>query len=393
MMHLLIGKLPLLGYQDGELTLRHPAADSFALLAEKMAGARAVSRVTMGDRPGLHAFEVDRAGRGPLLVVWDHRDPFDGEDEPPAEVTWPWPAAAATVTDVFGRTRTARCQDGQIRLPVSVTPLFVEPQGHSSSLRSALLPGRHTCRLGARLGGMRRRAQAGVVYRGWVHRIESGRARVAMVASYRAVTDDVGTLDEDELARPSRCRHWSRADLLFHMLLDAQRALVTFATPAAGEPDVDFISYWTPFRPGAEGYAAHARFVRRVASSYRSELVIAGQWAETAAAAAHVAATLPADVKVATQGHVLFAGDFLATLAVEATVHHLDLVAGDERLSGPSCPGLAVARETLDGALGEPVPVGWDDVDYVLKATGRVELTADDRVGLGVLASRFPLLG
>lgn len=214
-----------------------------------------------------------------------------------------------------------------------------------------------------------------------------------MVASYRAVTDDVGTLDEDELARPSRCRGWSRADLLFHMLLDAQRALVTFAAPAAGEPDVDFISYWTPFRPGAEGYAGHARFVRRVASSYRSDLVIAGQWAETSAAAAHVAATLPADVKVATQGHVLFAGDFLATLAVEATVHHLDLVAGDERLSGPSGPGLAVARETLDGALGEPVPAGWDDVDYVLKATGRVELTADDRADLGVLAARFPLLG
>ena len=134
MMHLLIGKLPLLGYRDGDLAVRHPAAESFALLAEKMADARSVSRVSTADRPGLYAFEVDRAGRGPLLVVWDHRDPFDGEDEPPAEVTWPWPAAAATVTDVFGRTRTARCQDGrtrtargkdgQIRLAVSVTPLL-----------------------------------------------------------------------------------------------------------------------------------------------------------------------------------------------------------------------------------------------------------------------------
>jgi hypothetical protein len=35
-------------------------------------------------------------------------------------------ASAATVTDVFGRTWTARHQDGQIRLPVSATPLFVE---------------------------------------------------------------------------------------------------------------------------------------------------------------------------------------------------------------------------------------------------------------------------
>ena len=94
MMHLLIGKLPLLGYRDGDLAVRHPAAQTFALLAEKMAGARAVSRVTADGPPGLYAFEVDRAGRGPLLVVWDHRDPFDGEDEPPAEVTWPWPAAS-----------------------------------------------------------------------------------------------------------------------------------------------------------------------------------------------------------------------------------------------------------------------------------------------------------
>ena len=81
MMHLLIGKLPLLGYRDGDLAVRHPAAESFALLAEKMADARSVSRVSTADRPGLYAFEVDRAGRGPLLVIWDHRDPFDGEDE------------------------------------------------------------------------------------------------------------------------------------------------------------------------------------------------------------------------------------------------------------------------------------------------------------------------
>jgi hypothetical protein len=67
----------------------------------------------------------------PLLVIWDHRDPFDGEDEPSADVAWPWPAAAATVTDVFGRTQTTQCQDGQIRLPVSVTPLFVEAPARS----------------------------------------------------------------------------------------------------------------------------------------------------------------------------------------------------------------------------------------------------------------------
>jgi hypothetical protein len=177
------------------------------------------------------------------------------------------------------------------------------------------------------------------------------------------------------------------------MLLDAQRALVTFATPATGTADVDFVSYWAPFHPGADGYDVHARFVRRAASAYRSDLAIVAQWSETAAAAAYAATTLPADAKVATRGHVLAAGDFLATLTVEATIHHLDLVAGDQAHAGPSGPGLAVTRETLDGVLGQPVPAGWDDVGYALKATGRARLTADDRTRLGALADRFPLLG
>jgi hypothetical protein len=226
-----------------------------------------------------------------------------------------------------------------------------------------------------------------------MRRIDPDRARAAMVASYQAVTDDVGKLGEDELARPSRCRGWSRGDLLFHMLLDAQRALVTFATPAAGEPDVDFVSYWAPFQPGAEGYLRHARSTRRIASSFESDLAIAALWTETAMAAARAAAALPAGINVATQGHVLAAADFLATLAVEATIHHLDLTAGETSLAGPSGAGLAATRETLDGVLGQPVPAGWDDVTYVLKATGRTELTDGDRASLGALTARLPLLG
>jgi hypothetical protein len=83
MMHLLIGKLPLLGYRDGSLVCRNPAAE-------------AVTRRT-----------------APLLALRDHRDAFHGEDEPSVSVTWPWPAVTATVTDVFG----------EIELPVSVTPV------------------------------------------------------------------------------------------------------------------------------------------------------------------------------------------------------------------------------------------------------------------------------
>ncbi len=61
-----------------------------------------------------------------------------------------------------------------------------------------------------------------------------------MTASYQAVTDDLGKLDEDALARPSGCHGWSGADLLFHLLLDAQRAFITFATQGHLLPAGDF---------------------------------------------------------------------------------------------------------------------------------------------------------
>ncbi len=90
---------------------------------------------------------------------------------------------------------------------------------------------------------------------------------------------------------------------------------------------------------------------------------------------------------------MLFVPDFLATLAVEATIHHLDLAPENGNLAGPSAPGLAVTSKTLDGILGQRVPADWDDVTYVLKATGRADLTDSDRATLGALAPRFPLLG
>jgi hypothetical protein len=126
MMHLMIGKLPLLGYQSGTLGSCHPPARTFALLAGKLAGAKTVSRAEISGGPALHVFEIDRGDRGPLLVLWDHRDAFDGEDEPPTAAAWPWRAAEATVTDAFGQAWTVPGQDGQIRLQASPTPIFVE---------------------------------------------------------------------------------------------------------------------------------------------------------------------------------------------------------------------------------------------------------------------------
>ena len=124
-MDLLFGKFALLDYEGGELAHRHPSAETFALLADQLAGVEEVTHVEVPGRPGLSLFQVRRRERGPLLVVWERRDSFDGEDEPPVAFDWPWPAAQATAVDALGQAQPAEVRDGRVALRVSLTPLFV----------------------------------------------------------------------------------------------------------------------------------------------------------------------------------------------------------------------------------------------------------------------------
>jgi hypothetical protein len=54
---------------------------------------------------------------------------------------------------------------------------------------------------------------------------------------------------------------------------------------------------------------------------------------------------------------------------------------------------LEIVRMTLDGLLGMALPMAWDGATYALKGSGRMELDGNDRVRLGPLLERFPLLG
>jgi uncharacterized protein (TIGR03083 family) len=213
--------------------------------------------------------------------------------------------------------------------------------------------------------------------------------------AYRGVTEMVGGLGESDYLLPTLCLGWTITDCLYHLLGDARRALTALATPAESEPDVDYVSYWRPWQPGGDGQLIRARASRAAASAVvavNGPVVLAEAWRETASAAVRLAGLAPYPV-VSTQGHALTVADFAATLAVEATIHHLDMIAGLAAAPGPSPRCLALVRRTLDGLLGEPVDADWDDTVYALKATGRSPLTTEDRARLGTQAVRFPLFG
>jgi uncharacterized protein (TIGR03083 family) len=218
----------------------------------------------------------------------------------------------------------------------------------------------------------------------------------ALDDAYSGITAIVASLDDLDLLLPSGCRGWSIADLLFHVTLDAQRALVALATPTDEPTDVDFVSYWRSF-PGAgdpDAALAHGQWVRRSAAAFVRPSGIVQRWTETAAAAAHAAATANPAGRIATQGHVLAVPDFLATLVTEAAIHHLDLVVSLPDAGDPAPDVIALALATLDGlAAPDGLPAHWSEREALLKGSGREELDGADRRALDGRAEMFPLLG
>ena len=225
-------------------------------------------------------------------------------------------------------------------------------------------------------------------------RIDYRDAVEALDRAYRGISAVTGQLSAHDLLASTGCHGWVVADLLFHQLCDAQRALVTLATPVPGPPDRDAVTYWPGFAAAADDPTPAAWWVRRSASAFRDGSGAVALWLETAPAAVRLAGRADPDGCVATQGFVLAVPDFLTTLVTEAVIHHLDLTV---QLSGAPAPdpvAVALAERTLDGLLGSATsrPSTWTGEEYLRKATGRLDLSEADRRALGPAVDRFPLL-
>ncbi|TDW15230.1 maleylpyruvate isomerase N-terminal domain-containing protein [Kribbella kalugense] len=210
--------------------------------------------------------------------------------------------------------------------------------------------------------------------------------------TYGRLTETVQGLSDADFQRDTRCPGMPVGPLLVHLLYDAQRALIAFASPTVVDPDRDFVTYWQGFPPQLD-----TSFVRGVAASYRKPGLLVQHWREVSEAAVRAASRglVTKGHRIETQGHVLCATDFVATLVLEATVHHLDLIVGLPDAPEPDSEGLQVTARTLDGLFGPDAwdVIGWDTTTYILKATGRVPLDEADLDMLGPHADRLPLLG
>ena len=229
-----------------------------------------------------------------------------------------------------------------------------------------------------------------------------------LATAYDGITAVVDGRNDADLRRPTRCRGWTVADLLFHQLLDAQRALIALASPVDAAPDVDGVTYWAPHKPGAPWASDHEKFIRGSVAAHTSPQDVVRVWIVTSAAAARAAAAAPPAQCVTTQRHVLTVADLVSTLVVEAAVHHLDLAKEDVAeidlrrvlwsvdptlsVEGPMARNVEDMALIFDAMLGGRSPAGWATVDYVLAATGRTDAATLQPPWPGA-SDRFPLLG
>jgi hypothetical protein len=86
--------------------------------------------------------------------------------------------------------------------------------------------------------------------------------------------------------------------------------------------------------------------------------------------------------------------DLLRTRVLEITVHATDLASALGRPPWPTEAGMSVTKDILLALLGADLPdvLGWDDVTFAEKGTGRSALTDKEREALGSAADGFPLL-
>jgi uncharacterized protein (TIGR03083 family) len=212
-------------------------------------------------------------------------------------------------------------------------------------------------------------------------------ARRACTASLTALLDAVDGLSELELLDASRCRGWTRLDVVVHLVGGCSELMQGLLTPVDDAPTVDSASYWTAF---ADQYhdddpVPALMFQRRRTAAYDRPATAREHLREVGAAALRGIQVMP-DRHRRWDRQVFTAGDFLTVWVVEHVVHHLDLLGAEPP---PPSQGLALARRTVEALLGEPLPGSWSDETATLVGTGRVP-PPDDAAHL---ASRLPVLG
>ena len=197
--------------------------------------------------------------------------------------------------------------------------------------------------------------------------------------TYAALASVVEELEEHHAWVATACVGWTVHDLVWHLHADAVRGLVAAHTPADRSADCDSVAYWRAWGSDPDADERNRRMTR-VEAGLHTFTALRDRYLEASSAAVRAVSDLPDATVVLTQGHAIGARDLASTLAVEATLHHLDLVAHLGGAAPPTQAGLVEVRCVVEGLLDRAL--GWSDERVALVGTGRAEPTEDELVEL-----------
>lgn len=225
---------------------------------------------------------------------------------------------------------------------------------------------------------------------------------VALEAQLHELVVLVNSLSEQDFDRPTRCPGWSVAELVAHCEGMLHRLVGANAEPVEAEPEIDRVGYYRYDPDGPrEGEDPDKTFSEVIRDRVIDE--VGGRDAGELRASLEAAASnaldgireLPASRVIKRSGHPpMRFREFVASRNLEFGVHVMDIAHAVGRPERTAPEATTVITDILDGLLGSPVPASlqWDATTYILSGTGRRPIDPSERVALGELAERFPLL-
>lgn len=202
-------------------------------------------------------------------------------------------------------------------------------------------------------------------------------------------------LDAEEFKRPTNCPPWDLKELVVHTAASIGLR-DDFRTPDPGAPLRSAADYYRrPERATPEYRGRNVDHAQALAARLPVGMTAAGMfeqvWRET------VAKLRDQDpdrrVQVPAVGAMRL-GDWTVTRVISVAAHGVDVALTLRRVPWTSSSALTVMHGAFLSLLGAELPqrLAWDDQMLLETATGRRALTDQERMILGPLQERFPLL-
>lgn len=216
----------------------------------------------------------------------------------------------------------------------------------------------------------------------------------ALTIEGETLSNALHSVPEDQLDRITNCPPWTLAELVVHTAGSISLTVLKDAAPGLTPREAaDY--YRRPERGTKEYRERNVERAQQLATNVLQSKSAAACFDDTLRRTLEILydADLNRVIDVDGVGPMRL-GDWLTSRVISVAAHGLDVAITVDRQPWTTEPALQVMRPVFVSLLGAepPVELNWSEQTFFATATGRRELTSDDRRTLGSQADLFPLL-